>query len=409
MTKITNVLNSQTGQYQEYDLNDGKNEIIDGNGMLALPGLIDPHVHFRTPGMEYKENWISGASAAFKGGYTTVFDMPNTIPATTTKERLAQKITLIDEQIAKSGLALRYKLFFGADKNNFHQLAQLDKSHLCGIKVFMGSSTGELLMDDESSLHALYALASRFGLIVALHAEDELTIKQNLELYAKFLEGNDFSYHSKIRSVAAATKAINLVIYLSELYDVTSYILHVSSKEEIDLVASAKARGLKIIAETCPHYLFLDDSAYAKLAGKAKMNPPLRTKADQDYLWQALNDGVIDTIGSDHAPHTLAEKEQNLCKCPSGVPGIELTLPLLLTACVRDKKISLSRIIELLHATPKRVFNLDNNDDIVFANINEYNILNDANLATKAKWSPYVGMSLTGFVKYVYSRNKLYS
>ena len=384
---------------------------IDGSKLLALPGLIDPHVHFRVPGMEYKEDWITGAQAAFHGGYTTVFDMPNTKPATVTYERLQNKIALIDAQIKESKCNLKYKLFFGADKNNFQEISKVyDK--IVGIKVFMGASTGDLLMDDVSSLHSIYALAKFFNLPIALHAEDEATIKHNTEIFnAKVnLEPNlatDFKYHSVIRSVDAAVKAVNLVIELSRLYQVKSYILHVSTSAEIELIAKAKADGVPIFAETCAHYLFLDDTAYARLYGLAKMNPPLHSLQDRDELWNALNSGIIDTIASDHAPHTLEEKEQPLCKCPSGIPGIETTLPLLLTA-YKAGKITLNRIVQLTHDMPKYIFNIPDNDDVVFVNIEDYNLLDNMDLYTKVKWSPYSGMYLTGFTKYVKSNNVLY-
>ncbi|MBY0379395.1 MAG: amidohydrolase family protein, partial [Burkholderiales bacterium] len=267
MTIINNVLDI-TKCRRNFNLNDGLDLKIDGSQCIAMPGLIDPHVHFRVPGFEHKEDWISGSKAAFRGGYTTVFDMPNTKPATNTADRLQEKVALIDSQIKQSGYPLKYKLFFGADKNNFHQI-HLVKDQIVGIKVFMGSSTGDLLLDDESSLHAVYAIAKTFNLIVALHAEDELIIRENSE---KYKQERDFKYHSIIRSPDAAKKAVQLVIELSELYNVTSYILHVSTKCEVELIREAKSRGVKIFAETCAHYLFLDDTMYDKLQGRLKLN-----------------------------------------------------------------------------------------------------------------------------------------
>lgn len=379
------------------------NLTIDGSDLLALPGLIDPHVHFRVPGMEDKEDWQHASAAALKGGVTTVFDMPNTRPATTTAERLHNKLNIIDAQLAEVHLPLRYKLFFGADKNQFHEIVKV-KDEIVGIKVFMGASTGDLLMDDESSLHAVYALSKTHNLLIALHAEDELIIRNNAEKYAT---ETDFKYHSIIREPQAAVKAVELVIKLTEMYNVPSYILHVSTAGELDLVRSAKLRGLPVYVETCPHYLFLDDSQYSNLAGRGKMNPPLRTKADQAILWQALNDGVIDTIGSDHAPHKLGEKEQPLCKCPSGVPGIETTLPLLITAW-QQGKLSLTKLVELTHDNPQRIFNLPTNDDLVLVDIVNKRILSDEQMATKCKWTPFVGLELCGFPRYVYLNQQFF-
>ena len=401
MLTITNILmpdetrQTLTRDYPE-DLT------IDGTDLLALPGLIDPHVHFRVPGLEDKEDWQHASVAALKGGVTTVFDMPNTKPATTTQERLQNKFAIIDGQLAEVGLPLRYKLFFGADKNQFHEIVKV-KADIAGIKVFMGASTGDLLMDDESSLHAVYALAKAHGLLIALHAEDELIIRNNA---AKYADQTDFKYHSIIREPQAAVKAVQLVIELAELYQVPSYILHVSTQGELDLVKAAKARGVMVYIETCPHYLFLDDSQYSNLNGRGKMNPPLRSKIDQDVLWQALNEGVIDTIGSDHAPHQLNEKEQPLCKCPSGVPGIETTLPLLITAW-RENKLSLAKLVALTHDNPQQIFNLPVNDDLVLVDIVNYRELSDAQMATKCHWTPFVGMNLTGFPRYVFTQQRL--
>ncbi|HLX55283.1 MAG TPA: amidohydrolase family protein, partial [Aquella sp.] len=251
MTKILNVLNTRE-ERQDVNLNDGNSQIIDGSKLVVFPGLIDPHVHFRVPGMEHKEDWVTGSMAAFNGGYTTVFDMPNTKPATTTYQRLQDKIALIDSQIKKSGLPLNYRLFFGADKNNFQEIVKA-KDQIVGIKIFMGSSTGDLLMDDEGSMHAVYAIAKAFNLPIALHAEDELIIRNNTE---KYKDETDFKYHSVIRCPEAAVSAVKLVIQLAKTYNVKSYILHLSTKAEIDLIRAAKSENIPVYAETCPHYLF---------------------------------------------------------------------------------------------------------------------------------------------------------
>lgn len=401
MIKISNVL-TPSGARRDFILPEKNDLILDGSKLLVLPGLIDPHVHFRVPGMEHKEDWVHGSIAAFKGGYTTVFDMPNTKPATTTEERLNDKIKLIDNQIRQSGLPMHYRLFFGADKNNFQEIVKV-KDKIVGIKVFMGASTGDLLMDDESSLHAIYAIARHFNLPIALHAEDEVIIRENI---AKYSNETDFKYHSIIRSKDAAIKAVELVIKLTRIYGVKSYLLHLSTASELDLVREAKKEGLPIYAETCPHYLFLDDSMYDSLHGLGKMNPPLRNKIEQESIWSAIQDGTIDTIGSDHAPHTLEEKNEPLCKCPSGVPGIETSLPLMLTA-YKNGLVSLNTLVKIMHENPRKMFNLQKCDDLVFANIEDYRELNNNQLCTKSKWSPYSGMNLTGFPEYLYCDGKL--
>jgi dihydroorotase len=402
LQNVLDVNNNRNDIKLEIDLMEDK--IIDGSKLLMLPGLIDPHVHFRVPGMEHKEDWITGSKAAFKGGYTTVFDMPNTIPATNTHQRLLDKKNIIEKQINEANIPLKYGLFFGADKNNFHQI-NLVKNQIIGIKVFMGSSTGDLLLDDDSSLHAIYSIAKAFNLLIALHAEDETIIKNNCYLYDE--NPHDYSSHSKVRSILASVSAIKKVIELSAIYNVKSYILHISSKEELELIRKAKENNIAIFAETCPHYLFLDDSSYSNLNGFAKMNPPLRSKEHQHFLFDAISDGTIDTIASDHAPHTKSEKHQFVSKCPSGVPGIETTLALLLTA-YKSGKISLAKILDLTYNNPRKIFNILENDDKIFVNIEDYKILDEVNLATKVKWSPYEGFNLTGFTEYIYSKNSIY-
>jgi len=366
---------------------------LDASHLLKLPGLIDPHVHFRTPGQEYKENWESGSLAAIRGGYTTVFDMPNTHPSTITVERLAAKKALIASQLGEAQIPLRYQLFFGADKRHFNELARLAPKDVVGIKVFMGSSTGELLMDDDSSLHALFALAGHFNFLVAVHAEDEAMIAAQKALFTKCTSHH---VHSQIRTPEVAARAVKKAIDLARLYQVRLYILHVSSIPELELIQAAKAEGLPVYAETCPHYLFLTTETYLHLQGRAQMNPALRDPKHQAALWKALNSGLIDTIGSDHAPHTLEEKAHTYDCCPSGVPGIETTLPLLYTACT-EGRLSLSRLVQLTHTQPRQIFEVQELQDFVLIDTARKRHVVGADLATRVKWSPYEGMELTGW------------
>lgn len=404
MIIINNVL-LINNKRKTFKFNNIKNIIIDGSKLLAIPALIDPHVHFRTPGYTQKENWISGSLAALKGGYSMVFDMPNTKPTTITHKRLLQKISVIDKQLKKSSAPLKYKLFFGADKNNFQEIHKV-KDLVIGIKVFMGSSTGELLMNDESSLHAIFALAKTFNLIIATHAEDEGLIKQNIMKYG---ECNTFDCHSKIRNETVATKAVSLAINLAKSYQVKTYILHISTKKEIELIKNAKKSGVPVFAETCPHYLYLDIDSYTKLNGFAKVNPPLRNKLNQKHLWKAINDGVIDTVASDHAPHLKKEKNNIYNKCPSGMPGIETTLPLIFTAYKQGKIRNINTIINVLNKNAQKIFNIEPNHDLIFINIEDYKFLNESKLATKVKWSPYKDLLLTGFPEYAFINNKFYN
>lgn len=370
--------------------------------LLTLPGLIDPHVHFRVPGGEHKENWITGARAALAGGFTTVIDMPNNNPAITNQAVLAGKKEIIDEQLRQTGILLRCYFYLGATADNLDEFAKT-RDEIIGIKLFMGAGTGNLLVDQRADQEKIFKRAAELNLLVAVHAEDEEEIQRQKEK----IKNSTVADHSKIRSRAAAVKAVAQAIELAEKYNTKLYICHVSTKEELEIIKNAKKQGIKIYAEVTPHHLFLDESAYEKLGTLAQMNPPLRTATDCAALWQGINDGTIDTIGSDHAPHALEEKSRPYPASPSGVPGIETTLPLLLTA-YREEKITLEKIIELTHDNPQKIFNLPKNNDQIIVNLNLEKEVKNANLKTKCGWSPFVGRQLVGWPIAVTINNKIF-
>jgi dihydroorotase len=401
---IKNVLNEEMKKVdliREYN----EEKTIDGDGLLMIPNLVDPHVHFRVPGMEHKEDWVTGSRAAFRGGYTTVFDMPNVIPPTTTLERYQSKREMIEKQLRMSNIPLDYKLWFGVEMDKLKEL-ELVKGMVFGLKIFMTASTSDGCIHNENDLAEIYKIAQNNNYIISAHAEDDTIVKPN---YTKYEKEHEFKYHSCVHSVDAAIVAIEKLIRLCRKYKVPTYVLHISTKEEIELIKSAKAEGLPIYAETCPHYLFLNQNYYSQLNGKVKMNPPVRTEENQAHLWTALNSGVIDIIASDHAPHTSGEKGVNIrAKCPSGVPGIETTLPLMLTAW-KENRIELSKLIQLMHTNPSRIFNLNKKDEeFVLVNIKDYKVVRDEDLATKVKWSPFSGRKLTGFPKFIFTKNELF-
>jgi dihydroorotase len=392
------------GNSMELPCQGKKEQQINAAGLTIFPGLIDPHVHFRTPGMEHKEDWRTASLASLHGGYTTVFDMPNTIPPTVTAELLREKKALIDAQLADAGIPLRYELYFGADKNHLSEIHKI-RDDVVGIKVFMGCSTGNLVIDDDESLHAVFAIAATQNLIVAVHAEDEEMIKSRKREFAD--SARQYCDHSRIRDVDVAARAVEKAISLVEIYGTRLYLLHASSKDEIALVRQAKKAGLPVYAETTPHHLFLDERAYASLHGKAVVNPPLRSEENRLALWDAVRDGTIDTIGSDHAPHLESEKALPYGQCPSGMPGVETTLPLLLTA-FHDGLISLERIISLTSERPREIFGLSPNDDKVLVDMDLVKTVNAKNLKTKCGWSSFAGMALRGWPKYVVMRDQFF-
>lgn len=383
---------------------EGKSQItIDADKYLLLPGLIDPHVHFRTPGLEQKEDWRSGAKASIAGGYTTVFDMPNTQPPTVTASLLEEKKQIIDQQLAEVDIPLHYELFFGADKNHFDEIAKVKKA-VVGIKVFMGHSTGNLVIDDDSSLHAIFSLAHAHNMLVAVHAEDEQLIKQRQKSYSDQATYRD---HSEIRNSTVAAEAVSKAIALARLYKVHLYILHVSSKAEVELIKQAKHDKVTVYAETTPHHLFLSTDDYENLKGYGLMNPPLRSRDDQQALFEAIDQGIIDTIGSDHAPHTTDEKQRPYGQCPCGVPGIETTLPLLLNA-YHEGLLTLEKIVALTSTRAQQIFNLPVREDFVLVDLAREKLVVNSELNTKCGWSPFHGKKLKGWPVYTILSGRVY-
>ncbi len=402
---MIHLKNAQTidGKVMDLSLQSKDDLAIDATGLTMFPGLIDPHVHFRTPGLEHKEDWRTAAKAAIAGGYTTVFDMPNTIPPTITESRLKDKHAIINAQLKEVDIPLRYKLFFGADKQHFNQIPLVAKD-VIGIKVFMGCSTGDLVIDDDESLDAVFDIASKNNLIVAVHAEDEHLLNQNKMNYKGPMT---YAAHSTLRNIEVARHAVEKAITLTRKYGTQLYILHVSSKPEIALIKMAKQEGLPVFAETTPHHLFLDESAYDTLHGRAVVNPPLRLKEHNLELFNAIHEGIIDTIGSDHAPHTTSDKEKPYGQCPSGMPGIETTLALLLNA-FHENQLLLQEIVSLTSTRARKIFHLAENDDMVLVDLNKIKTVDESKLNTKCGWSPFAGRSLKGWPVYTILDGRCY-
>lgn len=402
MIKIKNVLTPE-GTVIDFSLSSDEEITINGKGLTLLPAMIDSHVHFRTPGLEHKENWETAAKAAIYGGITTVFDMPNTIPPTITLERLEEKKKRIEEQLKKADIPLHFGLYLGADKFHFDQIP-LCKNKIVALKVFMGSSTGNLVMDDDASLHTAFSLAASNDLLLAIHAEDEALIQERKAL---FQGRTDPKTHSELRNDEVAVRATAKAIELSRLYKTRLHLLHIGTKRELQLIRQAKQEGVPVTFETTPHHLFLTIDDYAKHGTKVQMNPPLRTQEDAEALWQAIHEGLLDTIGSDHAPHTLEEKAQPYGKAPSGIPGVETTLPLLLDACNRGK-ITLKQIIRLMRDRVQEIYRLVPNDDFILVDMNKKAKIDNLSLKTKCGWSPYAGKELQGWPVYTLLKGKVY-
>ncbi len=399
MIEIHNVQTIDGHRIDHYIQSD-QDEQIDGTGLFLLPALIDPHVHFRVPGEEQKEDWETAARAAIAGGVTTVFDMPNNTPSCITAQRLRDKKALINQQLK---MPLRYGLYLGADQNHLEEIPKL-KDQIVGLKIYMGSSTGDLLMNDPKSLETAFRIAAENDVLVAVHAEDEELIQKRINECKSELQLGAAA-HSIIRNEEVAARAVAQAIDLAAKYKTRLYIVHVSTREELNLIRKAKKFGLTVYAEATPHHLFLNTKAYKSLGTLALVNPPLRR--NNEALWEAIQDETIDTIGTDHAPHLLEEKKRPYGLAPSGFPSIELYLALLLNAH-NEGKITLEQIVSLTHTRPQEIFRWEINDDVVLVDLNRVRTVDNSHLQTKAKWSPYAGMTLKGWPLYTILRGKTY-
>ena len=362
---------------------------IDADGLTLLPGVIDPQVHFREPGLEHKEDLFTASCACAKGGVTSFLEMPNTRPLTITQEALDDKLRRAQEKCL-----VNYGFFIGATPDNLPDL--LDAQPTCGIKIFMGSMHGQLLVDQEAVLEPIFAKGTR---LIAVHAEDQSRINQRRQEFAGV---TDPAIHSTIQDNQAALNATQLALKLSKKYQRRLHILHLSTAEEANLLRQDKPNW--VTAEVTPQHLLLNTTAYEKIGTLAQMNPPLRSPLDNEVLWQALLDGVIDFIATDHAPHTLEEKAQGYPNTPSGMPGVETSLPLMLTQAMQGRcsvpQVSnwMSTAVAKAYGIPKKGAIAPGYDaDLVLVDLNNYHPVLREEVLTKCGWSPFEGWNLTGW------------
>ncbi len=365
---------------------------VQERGLLLLPALVDAHVHFRVPGAEHKEDWETGSEAAVQGGLCGVVDMPNTSPPTFTKKELEEKIQIVEGQ-KKHGLRSYFYVACQSDAAPDPSCAEF----AVGVKVYYGSSTGNLLTNTQNTLEQLYTSWPR---IITIHAESEEVIQKNLEQYT---DRSNPSVHSKIRSREAAVQATKELIEIVRKHKKPTIFAHVSTKEEIELLSNAKQEGLPVHIEVTPHHLFLNDSDYEQWENYVRVNPPLRTEEDNRALWQAITDGVVDYIGTDHAPHTSEEKELEYDEAPSGIPEIDTVVPLMLNA-INEGKLT----IELMHTNPIRLFDLHGLEQCgVVVDMSKQQNVKQERINSKCGWSPYVDWELQGWPIYTIIDNNV--
>ena len=327
-----------------------RNQVIDASDLWLLPGVIDSHVHFRDPGLTEKADITTESKAALAGGVTSFIDMPNTIPPTTTMAALETK-----QQIAAEKSLINYGFFLGATPNNLNELLQADPQQVPGIKMYLGSTTGNLIVD-KNIVQQL--MASSQHLLVA-HAEDDLVIQRNSALYKEqFGENVPFSYHPMIRSTEACYKTTASLVEMAMRNHSRLHIAHVSTANELALFDGSKSLSeKKITAEACIPYLWFDKRDYDQWGAKIKSNPAIKTENDKKALLQALTTNKIDTIATDHAPHLLSEKTGSYFQTPSGIPSIQYSLPLMLEL-VRHGQVSIEKVIEKMCYAPATLFRI---------------------------------------------------
>ncbi len=366
-------------------------KIIDATGLTLLPGVIDPQVHFREPGLEYKEDLCTASLACARGGVTSFLEMPNTKPLTSTKAALDDKL-----QRAASKCLVNYGFFLGATAENLEDLRSAEP--VCGIKIFMGSSHGALLVSTEAEIEPIFAVGKR---LIAVHAEDHARI---LERRKQFAGISDPAIHSQIQDEQAALNATKLALKLSKKYQRRLHILHLSTGIEAELLRQDKPSW--VTAEVTPQHLLLNTEAYSKIGTLAQMNPPLRSPENNEILWQALLDGVIDFIATDHAPHTLEEKAQPYPKSPSGMPGVETSLALMLTQA-KSGKCTVAQVSNWMSTAVAKAYGIPNKGaiavgydaDLILVDLNNYRPVLREELKTKCGWSPFEGWNLTGWTQ----------
>jgi dihydroorotase len=326
-------------------------EIIDAGGKYLLPGVIDDHVHFREPGLTHKGDIYSESRAAVAGGVTSYMEMPNTVPQTTTQERLAEKFALA----AQKSLA-NYSFYIGATNDNLDELLKSDFSKTCGVKLFMGSSTGNMLVDDRVMLENIF---SRVPALIAVHCEDETVIRKNMELFrAKYGEDVPVACHPAIRSEEACYRSSALAVELARKHNTRLHVLHLSTAKELELFRNDIPLPQKrITAEVCVHHLWFSDADYERYGARIKWNPAIKTADDRRRLFDALLDGTVDAVATDHAPHTFNEKQNTYFKAASGGPMIQHSLPAMLEF-YHDRKITIEQIVEKMCHHPAILFGI---------------------------------------------------
>jgi len=376
-------------------------------GNFLLPGIIDDQVHFRDPGLTYKGDIYTESKAAVAGGITSYLEMPNTKPQTITKNELEEKYNLASQKSLAN-----YGFYLGATNSNIEEVKTIDIKHIPGLKVFMGASTGNMLVDNQETLDQIF---KHCPTVIATHCEDENTIQENLKLYHNIYgEKIPDKFHPKIRSREACLKSSSLAVRLAKKYGSQLHILHLSTVEELSLLNAGEIDYKNITAEVCVHHLWFDESRYEDKGTLIKWNPAIKTKDDKESLLKALFDDKLDIIATDHAPHTLEEKQNNYTNAPSGGPLVQHSLVAILEY-YHQNKISIEKIVTKMAHNPAKRFKIDRRGfirkgywaDFVVVDLNNKWKVTKDNILYKCKWSPFENVEFSSSIKYTFINGNL--
>ena len=367
-------------------------EVLDAKGLTVLPGVIDTQVHFREPGLEHKEDLESGTRAAVMGGVTAIFEMPNTSPPTTDAAAINDKLTR-----AEGRAWCDHAFFAGAAAENAEKLGELERlPGVCGVKIFMGSSTGSLLVHEDNDLRRILKHVRRR---VAVHSEDEVRLRERFDMIR---EGGKVSQHPEWRDVETALRSTKRLLRLAREAGKRIHVLHVTTAEEVPLLAAAK--DIATMEVTPQHVTLAAPYCYEEIGSFAQMNPPIREARHREALWEAVRLGIVDVVGSDHAPHTREEKQAPYPRSPSGMPGVQTLLPLLLDH-LNAGKLTLERLVDLTSAGAQRIYNIAGKGriavgydaDLTIVDMKRRETITNDWVRSRAGWSPYDGVTVTGW------------
>ena len=380
---------------------------IDAGGCYLLPGVIDDHVHFRDPGLTHKAEMATETAAAAAGGVTSFMDMPNCKPQTTTIEALNDKF-----EFAAGKCLVNYSFYFGATNDNADMLPMLDKKHVCGVKLFMGASTGNMLVDRMDTLRKIFSEA---GMLIATHCEDQAIISENTAKYkAQYGEDLDISFHPLIRNEEACLRSSSLAIQLAKETGARLHILHISTAKELELLEDKPLEEKRITAEACVSHLMFCDEDYARFGARIKCNPAIKTRADRDALRAALSTHKIDVIGTDHAPHLIEEKQGGALKAVSGMPSIQFSLVSIMEL-VHQGVLSIEQLAEKMCHAPARLYQIDRRGyirkgykaDLVILNPEKEWTVTPECILSKCGWSPMEGQTFHSKVEKTFVNGQL--